>query len=171
MRKEKQLLLDEIKEKIGAADAMIVVNYQHFEPTLSWDLSKQLSEKSSLFEIVKRRVFAKAVADMKLPLPSEEFKGHVGVVFIKGDLADATKTVCNFSEDNGDLFSIVAGTSEGKTYTEEEIKLLSKLPGKDQMRSELLGLFEAPMTRTLSVMEGLLTSLMYCLENKSKKEN
>ena len=45
-----------------------------------------------------------------------------------------------------------------------------KLPAKDEMRAQLLGLFEAPMSQTLSTMESLLTSVMHCLENKKDKD-
>ena len=50
----------------------------------------------------------------------------------------------------------------------EDVKAISELPSQDEMRAQFVGLLEAPMTQTLSVMQALLTSIMYCLENKAK---
>ena len=50
-----------------------------------------------------------------------------------------------------------------------DVESLSKLPGKDEMRAQLLAYLEAPMAQTLAVMDALLTSVVYCLENKSKQ--
>ena len=44
MRKEKQLLLNEIKEKIDASTAMIVTRYDKLEPNMSWRLRDQLGK-------------------------------------------------------------------------------------------------------------------------------
>jgi large subunit ribosomal protein L10 len=52
-----------------------------------------------------------------------------------------------------------------------DVEQISKLPGKDEMRSQFLGTLEAPLAQTLSVLEALLTSVMYCLENKSQANN
>ena len=35
-------------------------------------------------------------------------------------------------------------------------KQISKLPGKDEMRAQFLGLLEAPMAQTLAVMEAVI---------------
>ncbi len=170
MRPEKKLLLDEIKEKIENAKALIVANYASLTPNLSWNLSQELEKDNSFFEVVKRRVFIKAAKEAGLELKDEDtIKGAVGVFFINGDAIEATKKIYNFSSSNDDLFKVLQGKYENEIYTTKDMEVLSKLPTKNQMRSEFLGLLEAPMSQTLSVMDSLLTSLLHCIENKKKK--
>ncbi len=65
---------------------------------------------------------------------------------------------------------VVGGRFEGKMYTGADVEKLSNLPSKDEMRAQFLSVLEAPMSQTLAVMEALLTSVVYCLDNKSKQE-
>ena len=58
-----------------------------------------------------------------------------------------------------------------KSVLKKDLEIISQLPTKDVMRSQLLGLFEAPMSQTLAVMEALLCSVPHCLENKAALEN
>ncbi|MBI3508142.1 MAG: 50S ribosomal protein L10, partial [Chlamydiia bacterium] len=62
MRKEKQLLLNEIKEKIDGAKAIFVTRYEKLEPNTSWQLRDRLHQAGCLFEVVRKRVFLKAVS-------------------------------------------------------------------------------------------------------------
>jgi large subunit ribosomal protein L10 len=50
------------------------------------------------------------------------------------------------------------------------VELISKLPTLLEMRAQFLGLLEAPMTQTLGTIQAMLTSVIYCLDNKAKKE-
>ena len=73
------------------------------------------------------------------------------------------------SKENGELLEVCLGRFDGQLYQAADAKKLSELPGRDEMRAQLLATFEAPMSQTLSVVEALLTSVPHCLENKCKK--
>lgn len=170
MRKEKQLLLDEIKHKIESSTALLVTSYDKLSPTLSWDFAQELRKKDSSYEVVKKRIFIKAAQEAGVTLADESLEGNIGVVFIKGDTTDTTKTVFQFNKEREQFLKVLSGNFEGTVYSAEEVQALSTLPSKDEMRAQFLGLLEAPMAQTLSVMQSLLTSVMHCLENKINKE-
>ena len=165
MRKEKKLLLDEVKELIDGSIAMIVTKYDKLKPKDSWNLSRSLSESESSFKVLKKRIFQMAAKELGYTFEKEELGGHIGVVFVKGDPLKAAKAVLKF-----DVLEIIKGQIEGKTCSCEEVKLLAKLPGKDGMRAEILGLFEAPYQGVVSVMNNMLSGLLYCLQNKLEKK-
>lgn len=168
MRPEKQLLLDELNEYIDQANAIIVTQYSKLSPKVSWSFGEELSKVNSSFKVVKKRIFSKAAEKKDLPFKNQKFDGHVGVVFIGGDLLETTKMVVKFRNDNEGLLEIITGQIEGKVASAQDIVELSKLPTKDVMRAELLGLLEAPMSSTLAVMNSLLTSVPLCMGNKNK---
>ena len=170
MRPEKQLLLDEINDLIDSSKSIIVTKYNRLTPQLSWDFTEELSKSKSSYKVVKKTIFYKAAQAKDLPFQSDKFDGHVGVVFIEGDSLEATKTVVDFQKNNENVLELLVGQIDGSLCSSGDIFKLSALPGKDEMRSQLLGLFEAPMAQTLSTMESLLTSLMHCLENKKDKD-
>jgi large subunit ribosomal protein L10 len=85
-----------------------------------------------------------------------------------GDPLDATKVVFQFSKDNEEILKVLGGKFDGQVYTGADLDALSKLPSLNELRAQFLGLLEAPMSQTLTVIDALLTSVLYCLENKSK---
>lgn len=154
MRKEKPLLLEGIKELIDASQAMIVARYNRLEPNVSWQFRDALAKKGSTFEVVPKRVFLKAATLSGVKLDEALLQGHVGVVFVnQTDAMAPAKAMIEFSEANGQIFEVLCGSIEGKILPGSEIEMLSKLPGMDEMRAIMLGLFTSPMSQMLSVLE------------------
>lgn len=172
MRKEKQLLLDEMKDKIDASKAMIVTKYDKLEPNTSWQLRELLNKQESEFEVVKKRVFLKAAEMSGIKLDEKLFVGHIGVVFIgTEDAMKPTKEMLKFSKGSGDLIEVLCGQIEGKLVPGAEVVELSKLPSIDEMRAILLGLFTSPMSQLLSVMEATMAGPLSVIEQKSEQKD
>lgn len=168
MRPEKQLLLDEIKQKIDASSAMIVARYDKLEPNLSWDFRDRLAKSGCLFEIVRKRIFVKAAALSGIQVDETALEGHIGVVFVnQPDAMAPAKLLFKFSEENGGILSVVCGQIEGKMMPGKEVEALSKLPGMDELRAQLLSLFVSPMSQMLSVLEAVMSGPLSVLEQKS----
>ena len=168
MRKEKELLMNEIKEKIDGSTALIVTRYDRLEPNASWRLRDNLSKLGSLFEVVRKRVFVKAAVSAGIQIDESLLKGHVGVVFVnQPDAMEPAKAVFKFSEENGKIFEVLCGQIEGKMVPGAEIEMLSKLPGIDEMRANMLALFTSPMSQMLSVLEAVMAEPLSVLEQKS----
>lgn len=160
MRQEKQLLLDEIKQKIDGSASMIVTSYKTLPPNTSWKLRDLLAKQGSIFEVVRKRVFLKASEKAGIQFDGSLLKGHVGVVFInQSDAMEPTKTICKFSADNNSIVQVLCGQLEGKLISGVDLVALSKLPSMDEMRAILLGLFISPMAQTLSVFEAAMADL------------
>ena len=66
MRKEKQLLLDEIKEQLEKSQSMIITKYHRIDPSLSWEFRGELKKAGSDYEVVKKRIFLKAAKKQAL---------------------------------------------------------------------------------------------------------
>lgn len=169
MRKEKELLLNEIKDKIDASTALIVTRYDRLEPNTSWQLREVLGKSGSLFEVVRKRVFLKAAEKAGVKIDETLLAGHIGVVFVnQPDAMVPAKAVFKFSEENANLLQVVCGQIEGKIMPGAEIEQLSKLPGIDEMRAILLGLFTSPMSQMLSVMEAVIAEPLSLMKQKSE---
>lgn len=169
MRKEKPLLLNEITDKIDASTAMLVASYDKLEPNTSWKFRELLGKSGSNFEVVKKRVFLKAAEKSGVKIDESLLKGHIGVVFIgQPDAMAPAKAVFKFSEENGNLFQVLCGHIDGKILPGEEVAVLASLPGIDEMRATLLGLFTSPMSQMLSVMEAAIAGPLSVLEQKSE---
>jgi large subunit ribosomal protein L10 len=170
MRPDKQLLLDEMQEKIEDFGSFIITRYQGVNSTIDGQFRTQIASTGGDYEVVRKRVFLKALEAKGISLDPKVLVGHIGVVFTGEDPIETTQAVFKFENENPETFAVVAGQIDGTLYDFAQIEKLSKLPGKDEMRAQFLGLLEAPMSQTLAVMEALLTSLPHLLENKVQKE-
>lgn len=171
MRQEKQLLLDEIKEQIEKRPSFLIMRYLGLGANMATDFRRQMAEMGGNVEIVRKRILVKAALEAGIALDIKALPGHIGIVFAGKDAVQTSKAVFKLEKDTEKAVQVVGGRIDGKLYSAEQVETLSKLPGRDEMRAQLLSVFEAPMSQTVAVMQSVLCSVLYCLENKSKEES
>lgn len=169
MRDEKKLLLEEIKEKVKLSKALILTQYENINTEEIWAFRNNLAKNHLEFEVVKKRILLKVLEQCGFSYKPKDLNGHIAVVFVKpeGDAVNATKIVFEFSEETKKL-NILRGEIEGASYLKDDLVYLSNLPPLNELRAQFLGLLEAPMAQTASVMQNVLTSVMFALEEKKK---
>ena len=169
MRKEKQLLLDQIESKVTQSPAFILTRYQQMTPNMAYAFRSALVQAGADFEVVRKRILMKAAEVAGCTLDKKALTGHVGVVFVEEkDPVQSTKALFKFRKENEGVLDIIGGRFEGRICSAADVELIANLPGKQEMRAQFLGLMEAVPSQTLGVMDALLTSVVYCLDNKSK---
>jgi large subunit ribosomal protein L10 len=171
MRHEKQLLLEEVKDQIDQFGSFLIMRYMNFSANAANNFRREIAKMGGNVEVVRKRVLIKAAQSAGIPLDIAALPGHIGLVFTGRDHLETTKTVFKFSQDLNKAVEVIGGRYEGQLYNAADMEKLSKLPSRDEMRAQLLSVFEAPMAQTLAVMGALLTSVPYCLDNKIKQES
>jgi large subunit ribosomal protein L10 len=171
MRKDKQLLLDEVQGQIDPAGSFVIMSYSKLKANTANNFRRGIAKMGGSVEVVRKRVLIKAAEAAGVKLDLDQLPGHIGLVFAGNDPIETTKFVFEFSDKNEKTVSVVGGRFEGQMYSGADVEKLSKLPSKDEMRAQFLATLEAPMSQTLAVMEALMTSVVYCLDNKIKQEN
>ena len=170
MKHEKQLLLDEITNQISSAPSFIIAKYAKLSANKTNTFRREMSKIGGNFEVVKKRVFLKALEKVGVKLNLDSLPGHIGIIFSSADPIETTKTIIKFSNDNDKSLMLLGARVEGQFIGSQDVDRLSKLPSKDAMRAQLLGLFEAPMAQTLATIEALLSTVVYCLDNKAHEQ-
>lgn len=169
MRQEKQLLLDDIRDKISESKGFILTRYSKMTPNLASQFRFDLMKTGGDFEVIRKRILMKAAEAAGLALDRANLEGHIGVVFTTQDLLETAKTVFKFKESNEEVLEVIGGRFEGQLYSGKDVEALSKLPSKPEMQAQILGLLEAVPSQFLGVIDALLTSVPHCLDNKSTK--
>ena len=135
MRQEKQLLLDEIKDQIEGSDAFVVARYQKMNSLATSDFRNALHEAGASFEVVRKRVFLKAAESAGIDsFTPEMLEGSVGVVFANEDTVAAAKAVCTYQKESKGIVEVLCGYFDNKLVSDADVKTLSELPSKDEMR-------------------------------------
>jgi large subunit ribosomal protein L10 len=171
MRAEKQFLLDELKEKITRSNGFIITQYDSMSAGKTREFRNSVAEVEGDLEVVKKRVFIKAAEAEGVILDPALFNGHIGILFANGEGTLLAKSVLKFQEQNKDNLTILGGRLDGETLAATDVIAVAKLPGIDELRAQLLGLLEAPQQQTVSVLNQALVSILYCLDEKCKKDS
>lgn len=169
MKHEKQLLLNEIQVHIQESPSYLIAQYAKLSANKANDFRRQMAKIGVNFEVVRKRVLVKAAASAGISLSVDHLPGHIGLLLPTSDPIEATKAVLQYSDSNDKCFELLGGRVEGLHIGKEDMVRLSLLPAKPEMRAQFLGLLEAPMAQTLAVMDAVLSSVVYCLDNKSKE--
>lgn len=168
MKKEKQYLLDEIKGQLQHSPSYILAQYSVLSANRANEFRRILAKVGGRFEVVKKRVFVKAAEELGASFSVDALSGHVGIILAEQDPVEVTKSILKYSDDNDSLFTLIGGYVEGSVLNAIDMKRIATLPSKAEMQAQFLGLLEAPMAGTLSVMESVLTSVMHCINNKEQ---
>src|ERR1044071_9348759 len=99
MRAEKQLLLDEIKEKIEGSKGFVALNYQNFTAAKAREFRDKMAEVGGEFEVVRKRVFIKAAESVGIKIDAKLLTGHVGIVFAQDEPTPVVKGAVKFGEE------------------------------------------------------------------------
>lgn len=171
MRREKQYLLDEVKEHIEDKGSFIITQYSGISANKMCAFRDDIAKIGGDIHMVRKRILVKAAAAAGVELNLSDLKGHIGLVFAGNDAIETTKAVFQFGKDSEDALRVLAGQIDGQLYNATDIERLSKLPGINEMRAQLLGLFKQPMGQLVGVCNAAVTSVLYCLEAKKNKDS
>jgi large subunit ribosomal protein L10 len=78
------------------------------------------------------------------------------------DPVAVAKVLSNFAKDHGDL-KITVGAMDGALISVDEISALSKLPGRDELLSRLIGTMQAPISKFVSTLHEVPTKFVRTL--------
>lgn len=168
MKKEKQMLLDDVQEQMKKSNTFLIARYQGLTGVRAYAFRRELNKKGAYFEVVRKRMLLQASRDLGIEFNEEQIPGHIGLILGSVDPLETAKSVVKFSEENEKALELVGGFIEGQKVSAADVQRFATLPNKDQMRAELLGLFDAPASQLLAVFEALLSSVVHCIDSKAK---
>jgi large subunit ribosomal protein L10 len=168
MRQEKQFLLDEIDDQLKQSESFVLLGYNSFNANAANDFRAEVSKMGGNVQMVRKRILVKAAKQRGLEVSLEDLPGHIGLVFGGTDILETTKYLFKYGKENNEQVTVLGGQFEGAMHNADTMKQLAALPSKDEMRAQLLSVLEAPLSQTLATMDALITSVIYCLDNKSQ---
>ena len=170
MRKEqKESTVVELKEKFEASSAVFVTQYRGLTVKQSNELRRSMDKVGAKFRVAKNTLAKLACAETDNSVISDDLIGPTGLVFVDDDPAAAAKALCDFAKDNEKLV-IVGGALGGNHMDEAGITALSKLPSREQLLGQLVGVMAGPMRNLVGVMAAVPRSMVQVLSAISEEK-
>jgi len=170
-KKKKAEVINELKYKFQRAKSVVFTDYTGMTVAEMSDLRNLLRSASVEYRVIKNNLARIAAKDTPLSiLKPEEYTGPIGIAIGYDDPLLAVKKVLEFTEKNEKL-KVKNSVVEGRLFSPEELKALSKLPPREILLGMLVGGFAQPLTQLASVLNATVANLAYALEAlKRKKE-
>ena len=135
---EKQALVAELAEKLGAANAGVIVDYSGISVADDTVLRRKLREAGVEYAVVKNTLLGRAADNAGYGDLKSVLEGSTALATSSEDELAAAKVLCEYAEKN-EKFAIKAGFFEGKVVSAETVKELSKVPPKEVLLAMFLG--------------------------------
>jgi large subunit ribosomal protein L10 len=155
-REDKQQEVAALSERFSRSKAAFLVDYKGMDVESMVKLRKQLFPLNSEMKVVRNTLAIRALADhpaLKTVL-EDKFTGTNAVVFAFEDPSAAAKALSKFGEDV-EAFELKSGVMDGAPLDKAAIKFLATLPGKNELRAQMLGVLSAPMTKFLGTLQAV----------------
>jgi large subunit ribosomal protein L10 len=173
-REQKTAAIAEIVDNINESEAVLVVDYRGLTVTQASELRTALRDTDATLVVAKNTLTGRAIAEVgESAEPLREFlAGPTALTYVKGDVAAAAKAITTFAKDNGDLPTFKGGVLDGKQLAPDEIQAIAKLPSRQALYGQLVGMVASPITGLARSLGGLLGGLAIALgEVQAKKES
>jgi len=157
-RDEKAAVIEEVAREIGAAEAIIAVDYRGISVKQSAELRGRLDGAGASFRVVKNRLSARAADRAGAESLKGLLEGPTALTFVRGDAAAAAKELAAFRREHG-LLVFKGGTLDGDVLTAEDVEAISRLPARDVLYGQLVGVTASPLTGLVRGLAGLLSGL------------
>jgi large subunit ribosomal protein L10 len=157
-KEQKTALVEEIAGQLKDADAVFAVDYRGISVPQAAALRARLRDADATFRVVKNSLTERAAdqagADAIRPL----LDGPTALTFVRGDAALAAKALAEFSRAE-DRLEFKGGLMDGAEVSVDEIKAISRLPARDVLQAQLVGMTAAPLTGLVGGLNALIAGL------------
>jgi len=152
LKSEKEELIKELNEKFARAKTAVVAEFSKVDVGTVTRLRKKFRESNVDYKVLKNTLAKRAAKGTSMEAVSDDFTGPVAVALSYDDLVAPAKVLSEFIKDM-ETIKVRSGMLEGKKLSANEVKALAKLPGINELRAKLLGLFNQPasmLARTIA---------------------
>jgi large subunit ribosomal protein L10 len=168
MRPEKKYLVEEVNTHLEKSEYVYLTNYERITVDEIADLRAKLEPFGAEFHVVKNSIFSVAAAAKDLPDLSEHLKGQTAIVVGGADPSGVAKAVSEFFKKK-EKVDLKGGILNERELSRDEIIALSKLPGIESLRAQLLGLLSQPATGFVRVINAVPQGLVNVLQAKVRE--
>ncbi len=151
---EKARVIEETGERFKRSKGVLFTEYRGLKVKEMQLLRRQLSDKGGELQVVKNTLFNLAAGEGADPLTENLQSGPTAVVFLYENESDCAKVVTDFAKTHKNLV-VKGGLISGKVIDDKGVDELSKLPPREVLLSQIVGLVAMPLSNLVGTIEAI----------------
>jgi large subunit ribosomal protein L10 len=172
-RQQKAVAIEQIAAHIDESHAIFAVDYRGISVPQVAELRAKLRDADATFQVVKNSLTERAADQAGAETLKDYLAGPTALTFVRGDVATAAKAIADYARAT-QLLPFKGGLMDGATLDIDQLRSLSRLPSRDVLYGQLVGVVASPvggLVRSLSALiGGLATALGQVREKKESGE-
>jgi large subunit ribosomal protein L10 len=164
--RRKAAVIDEIKTRLGDAEAAVLTEYRGLTVADIANLRASLRTASTDYKVFKNSLARRAATDAGLGDLLDQLSGPVAIAFVRKDGGDpvvAAKALRDFARTNPNLV-LKGGVFGPRLLTTADVEALADVPPRDQLLARLAGGFQAPLTKAAGLFQAFTRNFAYGLK-------
>jgi large subunit ribosomal protein L10 len=161
-REEKSATIEEIATQIEGSEAIFAVDYRGISVSQAAELRAKLREADTSFRVVKNRLTKLAADKADEQRLAELLQGPTALAFVRGDTAQAAKTISTFNKEH-EVLTYKGGFMGATSLDAESFKAIALLPTREVLIGQFAGVVASPITGLVrglgSMIQGLALQL------------
>ncbi len=170
-RDQKAVAIAEIASHIDESEAIFAVDYRGITVAQIAELRAKLRESDATFKVVKNSLTERAADQVGAESLKDFLAGPTALTFVRGDVATAAKAVADYARAT-QLLPFKGGLMEGAQIDVDQIRSLSRLPSREVLYGQLVGVVASPIGGLVRSLNALISGLAVALGGvQAKKES
>ena len=167
-RAQKEQMVADYVEKMSNSQALILTDYRGLAVADLGDLRRRLREVDGVFQVVKNTLFARALEEAGLPIPSEQMEGPLAVGYCLGDAPPVAKALMDYAKEM-ELLKVKGAILGTNLLDLDGVKGLADLPPREVLLAQLVGAVQGPMASLVSTLQAPMRELVQVLQARSEQ--
>lgn len=144
-RAAKAVQLTDLKDKMKRASSVMFAHYIGLKVSEVSDLRGKLRNGKAEMKVAKKTLMKIAGKDTGMPeLPDSLLDGAVACIFSFEDPLSGAQIAFKYAKDHNQV-ALIGGIFEGKLLSKEEAIEFAKMPGREQLLGQFVGMLQSPM--------------------------
>jgi large subunit ribosomal protein L10 len=157
---QKAAVVEEVAAQIEEAEAVFAVDYRGISVPQAAALRVRLNDAGARFRVVKNTLTLLAADKAGAEALKGVLEGPTAFTFVRadGDVALAAKALSQFRREH-DVLAFKGGLMGGEELSAEQLEMLARLPARDVLHGQLVGVIAAPITGLVRGLNALIAGL------------
>ena len=165
-RDQKAAVVEEVAAQIQESEAIFAVDYRGISVPQAAELRVRLNEAGARFRVVKNTLTLLALDKAGTDSLKDLLDGPTAFTFVTaegGDAALAAKALAQFKREHN-VLDFKGGMMDGEVLSAEQIGEIARLPAKEVLHGQLVGMIASPITGLVRGLNALISGLAIQLQ-------
>ncbi len=171
-RQKKEKIIKALSDKFSKAKSIVFLGFQGLTVKEDDELRERLRSEGVDYKVARKTLIRKSLKEVKIDGADDiNLEGPIGAAVCYDDEVAPARLANEYAKINKKL-KLLGGFISNKYLNATEIKTLALLPGKDQLRAQLAGTINTPVSGFVNVLAGNMRGLVNVLKavSENKKE-